>query len=544
MTGGAARFFETVHAQRRAVLFAFGVLLVLGTWSAIHAPAAILPEVTFPRITVIADAGELPAEQVLREVTRPLESSVRKVPGLRELRTTTSRGAMEMHVDCTWQTPMDLTLQRVQASLDAARAVLPAGTTVDARLMSPALFPVLTYSLSSPSRSLAELRDLATFELQPELARLPGCAEVVVQGGRRYEARVTLDPHLLQARGLDAATVAATLERSTRLESVGLLETNRELYLGLADDRPGDLDALGRLTIALADGTHTPLSALGEVKLAEAPEYTRYRTGGAEAVHVNLLRQPSASTVTLERAAREWFRTHRHELPPDVQGQVIYDQSLLVRDSIAGARDALFVGTLAEILIVMLFLGSLRLGLTRALVLPGAIAITLVVLRLAGHGLDMMTLGGIAASIGLVADDAIVVVEYLAHRSDVPLAAALAELVPGMLASSGCTLAIFLPFVWLGGVAGAFYRVLALTMALMLAASFLLCFTIVPQFVAVAAKETAGSRVARLRESISPWFGAGARAFIRRPWLAALAVVAAAALAAGLGMALGTGFLP
>jgi multidrug efflux pump subunit AcrB len=540
MTG----FFEGVRLQRRAVLFAFVVLLAMGTWAGFRAPAAILPEVTFPRITVIADAGELPAEQVLRTVTRPLESSVRRVPGVLELRTSTARGSMEMNLDCSWQTPMDLTLQRVQASLDAARSALPAGTTVEARLMSPALFPVLAYSLSSPSRSLAELRDLALFELQPELARLPGCAEVVVQGGRRYEARVTLDPGALQARGLTAATVAAEVQQSTQLESVGLLESNRELYLGLADARPNDLATLENVPIPLADGTHVPLSTLGEVKLAEAPEFTRYRTAGAEAVHLNLLRQPTASTVTLADAAKQWFRDHRRELPADVQVRVIYDQSLLVRDSIAGARDALVVGTLAEILIVMLFLGSLRLGLTRALVLPGAIALTLIVLRLTGHGLDMMTLGGIAAAIGLVADDAIVVVEYLAHRTEVPLAAALAELWPGMVASSGCTLAIFLPFVWLGGVAGAFFRVLALTMALMLTASLILVFTIVPQFVVVTPESGKQSRLSRLRESIGPAFAAGARAFIRRPWVAVLAIVLALGGAAVLGRSLGTGFLP
>jgi len=541
--GGGARLFEGVRTQRRAILFAFGMLLVLGAWAALRAPAAILPEIIFPRITVIADAGELPSEQVLRTVTRPLETSLRRVPGVRELRTNTSRGSVEMNLDCTWQTPMDLTLQRVQASLDAVRGSLPPGTTVDARLMSPALFPVLAYSLHSDTRSLAELRDLAVYELQPELARLPGCAEVVVQGGRRYEARVTLDPGALQARGLDAASVATAVSRATELESVGLLESNRELYLGLADDRPNDLTSLERVPVPLADGTRVPLAMLGKVTLAEAPEFTRYRTGGFDAVHVNLLRQRTASTVTLADAARDWFRSHRRELPRDVQVSVIYDQSLLVRDSIAGARDALFVGTLAEILIVMLFLGSLRLGLTRALVLPGAIAMTLVVLRLAGHGLDMMTLGGIAASIGLVADDAIVVVEYLAHRTEVPLSVALAELVPGMLASSGCTLAIFLPFVWLGGVAGAFFRVLALTMALMLASSLILCFTIVPQFVAVAAAEK-DSWLTRLRAAVGPFFGGGARGFVRRPWLAVLAVFLAGGAAAGLGLTLGTGFLP
>jgi multidrug efflux pump subunit AcrB len=463
---------------------------------------------------------------------------------MRELRTSTSRGSMEMNLDFTWQTPMDLALQRVQASVDAARGALPAGTTVDARLMSPALFPVLAYSLSSPSRSLAELRDLALFQLEPELARLPGCAEVVVQGGRRYEARVTLDPGALQARSLDAAAVAAAVRRATQLESVGFLESNRELYLGLADDRPNDLASLERVPIPLADGTHVPLSTLGNVQLAEAPEFTRYRTGGAEAVHLSLLRQPAASTVTLADAAKQWFRSHRRELPADVQVSVIYDQSLLVRDSIAGARDALLVGALAQVLIVMLFLGGLRVGLTRALVLPGAIAMTLIALWLAGFGLDMMTLGGIAAAIGLVADDAIVVVEYLAHRTDVPLAAALAELLPGMLASSGCTLAIFLPFLWLGGVAGAFFRVLALTMALMLTASLVLCFTIVPQFVAGTAGGAGASRLSRLRERIGPAIAAGARATIRRPWVAVLALVVALAGAAAFALSLGTGFLP
>jgi multidrug efflux pump subunit AcrB len=537
-------FFDGVRAQRRAIVFAFASVLVLGAWSAWHAPAAMLPEVTFPRITVIADAGELPADQMLRAVTRPLEASVRRVPGVRELRSTTSRGSVEMNLDCVWSTPMDLTLQRVQASLDAVRGRLPEGTTVDARLMSPALFPVLAWSLTSPTRSLAELRDLAELRLQPELARLPGCAEVIVQGGRRYEARVTLDPAALQARGLDAAAVAEAVRRATRLESVGLLETNRELYLGLADDRPNDLAALERVPVPLADGTRIPLSALGSVALAEAPEFARYRAHGGEAVHVSLLRQTSASTVTLADASRAWFRAHRNELPADVQVHAIYDQSLLVRQSLASARDALATGALVAIAIVALFLGSLGLGLAGALVLPGAIAVTLVVLRLAGQGLDMMTLGGIAAAVGLVLDDAIVVVEHVSHRAGVRPAAALAEILPGMLASSACTLAIFLPFSGLSGVAGAFFRVLAFTMAVMLSASLVLCFTIVPPLVRVGAGSRGRGSAARLRERIGPAFGAAAATLVRRPWVATLVVLVAVLSAAWLGGALGTGFLP
>ena len=537
-------FFESVRAQRRAIVFAFASVLVLGAWSAWHAPAAMLPEVTFPRITVIADAGELPAEQMLRAVTRPLEASVRRVPGVRELRSTTSRGTVEMNLDCTWSAPMDLTLQRVQASVDAVRGRLPDGTTVDARLMSPALFPVLAYSLTSPTRSLAELRDLAELRLQPELARLPGCAEVIVQGGRRYEARVTLEPSALQARGLDAAAVADAVRRSTKLESVGLLETNRELYLGLTDDRPNDLASLARVPVPLADGTRVPLSALGSVALSEVPEFARYRAHGVEAVHVNLLRQPSASILTLAGATRDWFLTHKAELPADVSIRVIYDQSQLVHESVASARDALATGALVAIAIVALFLGSLGLGLAGALVLPGSIAVTLVVLRLAGLGLDMMTLGGIAAAVGLVLDDAIVVVEHISHRAGLKTSAALAEILPGMLASSACTLAIFLPFAGLSGVAGAFFRVLAFTMAVMLSSSLVLCFTIVPPLVRAGAGPKRQGRIARLRERIGPWFGGGAAKLTRRAWTAPVIVLVAALLAAWLGSTLGTGFLP
>ena len=152
------RFFELLRAQRRALAFAFGALVVLGVVTGLRLPAAILPEVTFPRVTVIADSGELPGEEMLRAVTRPLEESLGRVPGIREMRSTTSRGSSEINLDCAWRSDMDLTLQRVQAQIEATRAALPAGTTLDARLMSPALFPVIGISLVSDRRSPAELK--------------------------------------------------------------------------------------------------------------------------------------------------------------------------------------------------------------------------------------------------------------------------------------------------------------------------------------------------------------------------------------------------
>ena len=538
MTG----LFVRLRAQRRALLLALGALAALGVALGARLPMAILPEVTFPRITIIAESGERPGEEMLRAVTRTIEEGVRRVPGVREIRSTTSRGSSEIDLDCEWNTPMDLTLQRVQATLDAARDRVPAGTSMEARLMNPALFPVLGFSLTSGTLSLAELRDLAVMRLQPELARLPGAAEVVVQGGRRFEARVTLDPTALESRGLDAAAVAARLRAAGELEAVGLLDANRQLYLGLSDARPADLAALEALPIPVTGGPPVVLGALGRVSLEEAPEFTRYAAQSREAVLINLMRQPHASTVALADAAHRWFATHPAALPPGVRLETFYDQSDLVRESIGGVRDSLLVGALMALIIVILFLGSLRLGLAGAIVLPGSIALTLLGLALARQSLNMMSLGGIAAAVGLVLDDAIVVVEHLAHRAardgaSFDSAAAMAEILPSLIGSSLCTIAIFAPFMLLGGVAGAFFKVLALSMTLMLSSSWLLCVTLVPLFGRLRHRPARAARERRL-------FPGVLRFALARPSVAILPAIGLIVLAIPLQRSLGSGFLP
>src|SRR5439155_9444085 len=147
--------------------------------------------------------------------------------------------------------------------------------------------------------------------IKPELSRLPGVAEVAIQGGRQLEARVTLDPVALEAHGLDAKQVADALQKTTELQSVGLLEANRELYLGLANARPPNLDTLASVPIPVPDGIPVPLRALARITLEEQPEFTRYQAQSREAVLVNIMRQPSASTIGVAREVRQWFAEHR-----------------------------------------------------------------------------------------------------------------------------------------------------------------------------------------------------------------------------------------
>jgi len=503
---------------------------------------SILPEVTFPRVKVIADSGELPSEVILREVTRPLEESIRRVPGILEIRSTTSRGSVEINLDSQWGSDLNLTVQRIQSQIEAARPRLPPGTTVDVRLMNPTLFPVLGFSLTSNRVSLAELRDFADMVMRPELSRVPGVAEVVVQGGRRLEARVTLDPLALDSRGLDAGAVIDGIRKASALESVGLLESNSQLYLGLVDGRPRDLKSLDSLAIPTASGVPVMLGQLGTITLEEAPEFVRYRADSREAVLVNLLRQPAASAITLSEAAHRWLEENKSRLPAGVSIQTFYDQADLVRASVRSVRDSLIVGALLAVVVIIVFLRSKRLGLAGAVVLPGSIALTVIGLKATGQSLNMMTLGGIAAAVGLVLDDGIVVVEHIASRSTGPNPAtrsqAMAEILPTLTGSSLCSLAIFLPFVLLGGVTGAFFRVLTLSMAFMLSASLLLCVTLVP---------LTCPRTTRAHDSVRHGprlFGTALRRGTEQKWLGVAAVLVCILLAIPLYLSLGSGFLP
>ncbi len=537
-------FFDGVHAQRRAVALLLGGAILLGVLAARQLPTSILPEVTFPRISILAEAGELPADVVTTSVTRPLEEALRRVPGVLEIRSTTSRGSTEINLDCEWRSDMDLTLQRVQAQIAEARAGLPTGTTLEARLMSPTMFPIVGFSLVSDRSSLAALRDAAVIRLKPELSRLPGVAEVVVQGGRRPEARVTLDPAALQARGLDASGVADAIRGSSVLESVGLLDVDSRLYLGLVDGRRGNLADLGSIPIPLASGLTTTLAQLGRITLEDAPEFLRYRAQSREAVLVNILRQPGASATTLSDGVRRWMGQNRGLLPAGTTVEYFYDQSDLVRASAGSVQDSLLVGAILAMIVVVVFLRSIRLGLGGALALPGSVALTLIALYLGRQSLNMMTLGGIAAAVGLVLDDAIVVVEHLATRMAGPeptsRSKAMAEILPTLCGSSLCTVAIFLPFLFLGGVTGAFFRVLSLSMVLMLSASLLLCTTVVPLLSPRTAHAPPSERPSRR----GGWFRATIAYATRHAWVGIAGVILFTGLAVPLQISLGTGFLP
>ena len=308
-----------------AILAAAGVAVLRGL------PASIFPQVTFPIVKVIADAGEVPAARMMPSVTRPLEEAVLRVPGIGSVRSTTSRGSSELSAQFAWGTDMAVALQRVEAETQRIRPSLPSGTRIDVAWMNPATFPILGYALTSETRSQADLLALAEYTLKPALIRIPGVAQVQIQGGRRREFRVVVDPAALEARRLSVTDVVAAVRRDDQVRSAGLLERNHELYLTLVGERVHDLAGLAALAVPVPGGPPATLGQLGRVETADEVSWIRTSAGGRPAVLVNVLQQPTANAVAIAAGVRELL-AREPLVPPDARWTTFYDQARFVSD--------------------------------------------------------------------------------------------------------------------------------------------------------------------------------------------------------------------
>ncbi len=546
--------------RRWPALFALiFVLVAAGAWMVRGLPSSIFPAVTFPIVKVIADVGEEPAARMMPTVTRPLEEAIHRVPGIRLVRSITSRGSSELSAQFAWGTDMKVALQRVQAETQRILPDLPSDIRIDVEWMNPASFPIQGYALTSPTRSQADLLRLAEYTLQPELIRIQGVARIEIQGGRRREFQVWLDPTAVQGRGLSIGDVISAIEADNDILSAGLTEQNHELYLTLVDGRVHGADALSRIAVPVADGPAATLADLGQVRVAEEVSYVRTTADGQPAVLVNIIRQPTADTVAIARGVKRLFRENPALLPGDVKWTTFYDQARFVSASVKGTRDAILIGVGLAAIVLLVFLRRLRLTVIAALTIPLTIAIVGLVLGALGRTINLMTLAGVAAAIGLIADDAIVVVENVETQAAAggpgdPAERGLRQILPALIGSSLSTTLILLPFSLLTGVAGAFFRPLALTMAVALTVSFLLAWTWVPvavsRFAPVTSAEgrDSGVRSRRGWRTVSARLSRGysglAAFLVDRPLVAVLLVLGMTAAAVYGYRHIGTDFLP
>ncbi len=543
-----------IQSHRRSILFLLSLISIGGLTAAFHLPVSMFPAVDFPRVVVRLDAGDRPAEQMALQVTTPVEAAIRGVPGVQNVRSTTSRGSADVEARFAWGTDMPAAALQVNAAVAQILPVLPVGTTLETHRMTPTTYPIIAYSLVSDTVSLARLRDIAEYQIRPLLLGIDGVARVRVQGGAVAEYQVIADPARLQAVGMSMDDVARALSAANVLAAVGRLEDHYKLYLVVSDNRFRRLAHIGDTVLRSDARGVVRVKDIARVRLGVAPMWQRVTADGHDAVLFSIYQQPDGNSVQIAADVRARLATFRSTLPPGVRVANWYDQSRLVVASAASVRDAILIGVVLAAAVLWLFLRNAKVMVIALLVVPAALAATVVLLQVLGMSFNIMTLGGMAAAVGLIVDDAIVMVEHIMRRqreSDLPhherVMGAAQEFLRPLAGSSAATLVIFVPLAFLSGVTGAFFKALSATMASGLLLSFCITWLAVPILAdrwLTEADAEAAEREGRLMAWLHRRYEALLTALFARPlWL----LLGIAPLLAGGWLAyhaIGSGFMP
>lgn len=470
----------------RALMLVIAGLCLLGVYLVLKLPVAIFPDLAVPRIIVAAEGGDAPAENILISVTKPLEEAFGSIPGLQLEQSQTTRGSAGFTLTFQDGADMASALALVQARIDTVRAGLPQGMTVTAERLNPTVFPILDYSLSSPTRSLADLRDLALYTLRPRLSRIPGVARVLVNGGEQREFQVVVSPDRLAAQGLSVGQVDDALSKANTVSAVGSYDDRYVRHLVIVSSSLTGVDAIRDAVVAVKNRVPVTVGDVADVSEGIARKTVIATGGGHEAVLLNVVRSPEGNTVQVADDVRAEIQAIRSGLPPDVRLSSFYDQSQLVRESESSVVEAIAIGGVLALIVVALFLRNLRAAFVTLVMLPATLLIAFAALRLLHMTLNIMTLGAIAIALGLVIDDAIVVVEHVYWQLESgrsrfeAVAHGLRDITPAMVGSSLATVVTFAPLMLLPGVTGGFFAPLALTLIAMLAISLVLSLTLAP----------------------------------------------------------------
>ncbi len=529
------------------------MILMGGMFAYSRLQTSLFPEITFPKIKVIADAGLQPVDKMMVTVTKPMENAIKQIPELESVRSTTSRGSCEISAYMNWGANIDLSQQRIESKLNEIKNDLPSEVQIRVEKMNPSILPVMGYTLESHSRSPIELKQIANYTIKPFLSQVSGVSEIRIIGGKTKEYWLTLNAQKMSSLSVTPDIINTALAQTGFIRSNGYLSDYRFLYLTVTDATVHSTQDIENIVISNNGKRVILLRDLASVDIREAVEYTKINANGKEGILVAVIKQPNANLVDISAAVETKMKDLTKLLPKDVSIQPYYIQADFVHDSVKSVTDSLWMGLGLAIVVAILFLRSLKASATILITIPVTLCLTLVMLYAFGYTFNIMTLGAIAAAIGLIIDDAIVVVEQI-HRTHEehpeepsgPLVQkAIKYLLPAMVGSSISTIVIFIPFVLMSGVAGSYFKVLTDTMIITLVCSFLVTWICLPVIYLLLTRK-AGSQAMKKKflkvhdVKKQRWVSF----FIRRPYIS-LAVMAALAFSIyWILPQLETGFLP
>ena len=465
------------------------VLIILGgIYSTTVIKTGLFPDITFPKIKIIAENGEQPVDKMMVTVTVPLENAIKRVEELKMTRSTTSRGSCEISAFLNWGVDIDLGKQRIEAQISAIKQNLPPDVNITIEKMNPSILPVMGFSLEGEGKSQIELRQLAEFTIKPILSRIEGISEVAVIGGKVKEYHIILDPMKLSNLRLTPSTISDVLSQSNFISSNGYSIDYNRMYLTMTDAAIDEKSELENTIIVNSPKSKVRLKDVALIEIAERREYIKINANGKDVPLIAIIKQPNANLLDVTNAVKAQLKEVNTVLPKGVNLRLFYDQADFVSDAIRSLQDVLWIGLILAIIVTILFLRSFKASSVILVTLPITLGLTLVVLHILGYTFNIMTIGAIAAAIGLIIDDAIVVIEQI-HRTHEEhpdensyhlVAKAIRFLLPAMIGSSLSTIVIFLPFILMGGVAGAYFKVMTDTMIITLVCSFFLTWLGLP----------------------------------------------------------------
>ena len=543
------------HSHYKKPLLGLTVLLILaGIFSYSTLKTGLFPDITFPKLKVIVDAGQQPVDKMMTTVTIPLENIIKRTEGLNYIRSITSRGSCEISVFLKWTANVDLARLQMESLINEIRGNLLPGVQITVEKMNPSILPVMGFSVES-HRSLIELKKIAQLQIKPFLAATPGVADVVVIGGKTKEYQLVLSPDKLTQAGITPQQIATVVSQSNVLQSNGYISDYNRLYLTLTDNAISSKAELENLIVLNSAKRIVLLKDVATVQIAEMKEYVKINANGKDVPLIAIIKQPTANLIDVNNGVLQKIKELENILPKDIKIRPYYLQADFVMESVQSIKDVLWIGILLAIIVVVVFLRSLKSSLVLLLTIPATLALTLVVLNVIGYTFNIMTLGAIAAAIGLMIDDAVIVVEQI-HRSheehpdeEMPtiVGKAIHYLFPAMVGSSLSTIVIFIPFILMSGVAGAYFKVLAFTMIITLTVSFFITWLVLPmlfllftrkeKLVKAVQKNVIGGKGQRAN-------GGWIRFFIRHAYIGILFAVACAVVIYILPGKMPSGFLP
>jgi CzcA family heavy metal efflux pump len=530
------------------------MIILGGAFAYSKMQSSLFPEITFPKIKIIADGSLQPVDKMMVSVTRPLENAIKQIPDLKSIRSTTSRGSCEISAYIDWKADVDLSQQRIEARIAEIRNVLPPDLSITVEKMNPSILPVMGYTLESHIKSPIELKQLAVYTIKPFLSQVDGVSSVRIIGGKTKEYWLLMDAGKMSSLSITPDAVSAALNATNFIKSNGYLSDYRYLYLTITDAAVHSIDDLRNIVVRNDGKRIVYLKDVVDVQIREGVEYTKINANGHDGILVAIVKQPNSNLVAISADMEKKIAELQKILPDGVTIKPYYVQADFVKESIKSVSDSLWIGLLLAIIVAIIFLRSFKASATILITIPITLGLTLIVLYAIGYTFNIMTLGAIAAAIGLIIDDAIVVVEQI-HRTQEEhpreytsnvVQQAIKYLFPAMVGSSISTIVIFIPFILMSGVAGAYFKVMTDTMIITLVCSFFVTWIGLPVVYLLLSrtKKDAVKKLTAKQKEVHVKNQRWVLFFIKKPWLSFIFVALLAASVYFILPRLETGFLP